>query len=70
MKEIRIPHIRQVKITFLQNGDRPASVAPPRSPGRIGFAIYQKGDEETPPDDLVTVSKQTSKTTNKESTNT
>jgi len=27
MKEIRIPHIRQVKITLLQNGDRPASVA-------------------------------------------
>ena len=27
MKEIRIPHIKQVKITRLQNGDRPASVA-------------------------------------------
>jgi hypothetical protein len=27
MKEIRIPHIRQVKITLLQNGDRPASIA-------------------------------------------
>ena len=27
MKEIRIPHIKQVKITPLQNGDRPASVA-------------------------------------------
>ena len=27
MKEIRIPHIKQVKTTLLQNGDRPASVA-------------------------------------------
>lgn len=27
MKEIRISEIRQVKITLLQNGDRPASVA-------------------------------------------
>ena len=27
MKEIRIPHIKQVKISLLQNGDRPASVA-------------------------------------------
>jgi hypothetical protein len=27
MKEIRIPHIKQVKITLLQNGDRAASVA-------------------------------------------
>ena len=27
MKEIRIPHIRQVKVTLLQNGERPASVA-------------------------------------------
>ena len=26
MKEIRISEIRQVKITLLQNGDRPASV--------------------------------------------
>jgi hypothetical protein len=27
MKEIRIPHIKQVNITLHQNGDRPASVA-------------------------------------------
>ena len=27
MKEIRIPHIKQVKISLLRNGDRPASVA-------------------------------------------
>jgi hypothetical protein len=27
MKEIRVPHIKQVKISLLQNGDRPASVA-------------------------------------------